>query len=67
MASARDLEMLDKLADASNAGKGLRLTHTEVDDLLDTIAEMDLQREIDAILFHKVISQLTGEASSMIN
>jgi len=65
--SERDIEMFDKLAAASAAGKGLYLRAHEVDDLIDAIAEMDLQRYIDAVLFEKLIEQLSGHEHGLPN
>ena len=54
------VHILDRLADADEAGKGMRLSPSDVGDILEEIAELELMREIDAHLFRAYVTERLG-------
>lgn len=61
------LTALDRLFEAEEAEKGLRLSASDVADLVEEFHELELARELDAIFSAKVIEELTGEKAKFIN
>lgn len=48
------MDVLDRLADASERDTGLKLTNVDVEDLLEIICELELQIEIGQALLRFV-------------
>lgn len=61
------MSTFDRLERAEHEGKGIRLSPSQVTDILDEVRELELMRELDAIYTHKLIEHLTGEKSTAIN
>lgn len=61
------MNILDRIASAEEQERGIALSAAEVADLADEIAEMELQRHLDAILFDKTIRALTGANPASVN
>jgi hypothetical protein len=57
---AEPKHILDRLDDAEQKGKGLVLSPTDVGDLQAEIGELELARELDAIVYEHVIAELQG-------
>lgn len=61
------MDILDRLYAAEQDERGLRLSKTDVADLVEEIEELQLQRELDAIDFDRLVTKLTGEPSKILN
>lgn len=62
-----DDEIFDRLVRADEKGKGLKLTASEVADLVEMICEIDLQRYLDQVLAAHIIAELSGETPNVVN
>jgi hypothetical protein len=57
---AEPKHILDRLDDAEQKGMGIVLSPTDVGDLQAEIGELELARELDAIMYEHVIAELQG-------
>jgi hypothetical protein len=64
---AHKRHVLDRLADAVEADRGMALSASDAATLADEIAELELAREIDALLFDRIICDLKGVTSKLTN
>ncbi len=58
------VHILDRLAAADEAGKGMLLSSSDVGDILEEIAELELMREIDAHLFMAYMNEKRTDTHS---
>ncbi len=67
MADTRRLSAFDRLQLAEEADRGIHLNATEVADILEEFAELELQRMLDVLSYERVVESLTGTPSTRIH